>query len=93
MIAVVDFYAACFRISTNFEAAGLLSAGFELDPRFPSFSINYLHVHRQWVDTLCRAGHFDKALVVLARAARERPNEPWFAKAIADVHRRQSEKR
>lgn len=70
------------------EAADLLRAGFQLDPSFRSFTVNYLYVHRQWIDALCRGGRFTEAIGVLAQAAGDRPNEPWFAQAAAEIQRR-----
>ena len=69
---------------------GLLRTGFALDPAFHSFVVNYVHVHRQWVDALCQSGRFAEAIAVLSQAAQDQPDEPWFAQAAADVQRRWS---
>ena len=38
------------------EAVDLLRQGLAIDAKFAAFAQNYVHVHHQWVDHLCRVG-------------------------------------
>jgi len=78
-------------LSRYAEAVGLLRQGLALRPNYSVLTQNYVHVHRQWVEHLCRARRFDEALQVLARAAKERPGEAYFKQARFDVSRRKTD--
>jgi pentatricopeptide repeat protein len=60
----------------------------EIDPAYETFTLNYVHVHYQWVENLCKAGRFEEALKILAAAAGEQPNQKYFRQATEDIHRR-----
>ena len=70
------------------QAAEKLNEGLAIDPDYPTFAANYVHVHYQWVEQLCQDGHFEEALAVLRRAAAQRPAETYFRAATLDVYRR-----
>jgi pentatricopeptide repeat protein len=70
------------------EAIGLLRQGLAMDRNFSAFAQNFVHVHRQWIDTLCRDGRFDEAMAVLDRAAAELPGCNFFVNVRRDVQQR-----
>jgi tetratricopeptide (TPR) repeat protein len=53
------------------QAVDLLRQGLAMDPKFKPFLQNFLHVHRQWADSLIRQGHSEEAAAMLARAKAE----------------------
>jgi tetratricopeptide (TPR) repeat protein len=72
------------------EAVGLLRSGMALKADFQAFRANYVHVHRQWVETLCRQGRFDESRGVLLAARRDAPDEPWFDRTLVELRQRQA---
>jgi tetratricopeptide (TPR) repeat protein len=70
------------------EAVDLLRQGLTLDARFEAFALNYVHVHRQWVEHLCQAGHFEEATAILSRAAAEMPDRAYLRQAQSEVRER-----
>lgn len=72
------------------EAAGLLRSGLALQSDFRPFHVNFIHVHRQWSQQLCRQGRFEESCAVLRSAQQDLAGEPWFAQTIADIRRRQA---
>jgi tetratricopeptide (TPR) repeat protein len=75
-------------VGLHSQAAEKLNEGLAIDPDYPTFAANYVHVHYQWVEQLCQDGHFEEALAVLQRAAARRPAETYFRAATLDVYRR-----
>ncbi|NLE39439.1 MAG: hypothetical protein GX621_15565, partial [Pirellulaceae bacterium] len=69
-------------------AAGLLRTGLAVDSSFRAFHVNFVHVHRQWTESLCREGRFEQSCAVLRSARRDLPSEPWFAQTLSSVYRR-----
>ena len=70
------------------EAVDLLRIGMAFDQDYEPFSLNYVHVHHQWVEDLCRQGQFEEALTVLAAASQQFPGSDYFRLAPSDVRRR-----
>ena len=70
------------------EAIDVLHEGLSLEPAYKAFVQNFVHVHHQWVESLCRAGCFDEALEVLSRAVAEMPNQPYLRRAQSEVSQR-----
>jgi tetratricopeptide (TPR) repeat protein len=75
-------------VGLHSQAAEKLNEGLAIDPDYPTFAANYVHVHYQWVEQLCQGGRFEDALTVLQRAAARRPAETYFRAATLDVYRR-----
>ncbi len=73
------------------RAVELLREGIAVDSGYAPFQTNYLRVHRQWVEQLCKRQCYREALDVLGEAARVRPEEPYFAHARQEVQRRRTE--
>ncbi len=57
------------------KAAALLRRGLAMDATFQPFVRNYIHVHRQWIDSLCRQGRLKEADDVLTAAIAEMPDD------------------
>ena len=57
-------------------------------PKFEPFAQNYVHVHRQWVEQLCRESRFEEASKVLARARAELPGRDYLRRAQDEVRER-----
>ncbi len=70
------------------EAVDLLRQGLAIDRKFDAFAQNYVHVHHQWVEHLCREGRFEEALTILSRAVAEMPDHNYLRRAEGDVQRR-----
>ena len=70
------------------EAVDLLRQGLAIDAKFEAFAQNYVHVHHQWVDHLCRAGRFEEAIDILSRAAAEMPDRDYLRRAQSEVCQR-----
>jgi tetratricopeptide (TPR) repeat protein len=70
------------------EAVDLLRQGLAIDRNFEPFAQNYVHVHHQWVEHLCREGCFDEALTILSRAMAEMPDRDYLRRAESEVRRR-----
>jgi len=70
------------------EAVGLLRTGLALQSDFRPLHVNFVHVHRQWSEELCRQGRFEQSCAVLQAAERDLADEPWFAQARRGVARR-----
>ena len=63
------------------EAIELLQQGLAMDATFSAFAQNYVHVHHQWVEHLCREGRFAKATEILSQATAEMPDRDYLRKA------------
>jgi tetratricopeptide (TPR) repeat protein len=72
------------------EAVDLLRQGLAIDGRFEAFGQNYVHVHRQWIESLCWAGRFEEALAILSRARAEMPDREYLRQAQSEVSERWS---
>jgi tetratricopeptide (TPR) repeat protein len=70
------------------EAAALLRQGMAIDPHYETFTVNYVHLHRQKVERLCALGRYSEAVGLLAQAAAEQPGIEYFRQAQAEVYRR-----
>ncbi len=70
------------------EAVDLLRQGLAIDRTFDPLAQNYVHVHHQWVEHLCREGRFQEALTILSRATAEMPDRDYLRRAERDVQRR-----
>ena len=70
------------------EAVDLLRQGLAIDRTFDPFAQNYVHIHHQWVEHLCREGRFEEALTILSRATAEMPDRDYLRRAERDVQRR-----
>ena len=70
------------------RAVELLRQGLALDATYKTFTVNYVHVHHQWVEHLWGGERFEAALEVLAEAQRQYPGQSYFPKARLDVYRR-----
>lgn len=71
------------------EAAHLLRLGMDIEPSFHTFMANYVHLHQQWTSQLCQQGRTDEALGLLQQQAAAFPQEPFFARAAAELQGRQ----
>ncbi len=67
------------------QAVELLDRGLALAPTYETFKANYVHVHYQWIESLCKLERFQSALEVLARASERQPQEPYFRRIRQDV--------
>ena len=68
-LATINNWAIELGSSGRYEAAAdLLRLGLQIDPRYEAFSLNYVHLYRQWIEGLCAAGQFDEAIRLLAQA-------------------------
>ena len=70
------------------EAIDVLHQGMSLEPSYRAFAQNFVHLHHQWAESLCRAGRFDQAFEVLSRAVAEMPNQPYLRRARSEVSQR-----
>jgi len=69
------------------EAIAVLRQGILLEPKYESFTQNYVHIHHLWVEHLCHDGRFDVALDVLSRAVDEMPDQQYLRRAQSEVTR------
>ena len=69
------------------EAVDLLRQGLAMDAKFEAFAQNYVHVHHQWVEQLCRQGRFEEASRFLSRAAAEMPDRDYLRRVQSEVPR------
>lgn len=69
------------------KAVRLLRDGMARDAKFAPFSQNYVHVHRQWTEHLCREKRYEEALEILASATNEMPSADYLARAQDEIHR------
>lgn len=69
------------------KAVGLLREGMSLDANFAAFSQNFIHIHRQWAERLCRQRRYDEALDILASASNELPGTDFLARAQDEIQR------
>jgi tetratricopeptide (TPR) repeat protein len=83
LLATINTWAIALGSSGQYARAVEL-----LGPGFETFGPNYVHVHHEWVEHLCRYGRFAEALHVLGRAAAEMPEQEYFPQAAANVYRR-----
>ena len=89
LLATINNWSIDLGDSGNFaEAINLLRQGLAIDRKFDPFAQNYVHVHHQWVEYLCRQGRFEEALAILARAMAEMPDRDYFRRAEGSVQRR-----
>jgi hypothetical protein len=88
-LATVNNWAIDLGNSQHFtDAVDLLRRGLAMDAKFEPFAQNYVHVHRQWVDELCRENRFEEASKVLSRATAEMPGHDYLRKAQNEVRER-----
>ena len=89
LLATINNWAIDLGNSQQYErSAQLLRTGLSLDAGYEAFAVNYVHVHHEWVEELCRAEQFAEALNTLAEAADELPENPFFRQATSNVCRR-----
>lgn len=53
-----------------------------------TFTINFLYVHHQWSQELCKAGRYLEAVELLNQAASEMPDNAYFRRTVWGVYRR-----
>ncbi len=89
LLATINNWSIHMGDTGHFAAAiDLLRRGLALDHNFDPFAQNYVHVHHQWVEQLCREGRFADAIAILSRATAEMPNREYLRRAESDVQRR-----
>lgn len=69
------------------KAVRLLRDGMTKDAKFAAFSQNYVHVHRQWTEHLCRERRYEEALDILASATSEMPSADYLNRAQNELRR------
>lgn len=69
------------------DGINLLRQGIAIDPNYETFAVNYLHVHSQRIEQLCRLERFEDAARMIDRAIAERFEQPYFRQVRLDVYR------
>jgi len=62
--------------------------GLLYDPRYDAFSVNFVHVHHQWSERLCKENRFSEAAELLIHAAAEMPNRDRLRQDLWEIYRR-----
>jgi tetratricopeptide (TPR) repeat protein len=89
LLATINNWSIHLGDSEHFaEAIDLLRQGLAIDRKFDAFAQNYVHVHHQWVERLCREGRFEEATTILSRAVAEMPDRDYLRRAEGEVQRR-----